>query len=74
MARFQRMRWVDGEMRRAVELLVASDIAELPTIGKRPAGFDLEPDNSHRFPSPSMRRASYQQFEGPARHRVSSGE
>ena len=65
---------VDGEMRRAVELLVAPDIAELAAIGEWLAGFDLEPDNSHRFPSPSMRRASYQQFEDLARHRVSSGE
>jgi hypothetical protein len=49
------MRRVDGEMGRAVELLIAPDFAELPTIGERLAGFDLEPDNSHRFSSSSMR-------------------
>ena len=46
----QPMRRVNGEVCSAVELLVAPDMIEFPTIGKRLAGFDLEPDNSHCTP------------------------
>ena len=35
----QRMRRIDGEMRRAVELLITPDIAKFPTIGERLVGF-----------------------------------
>jgi len=43
----QPMRRVNGEVCGAVELLVAPDMVEFPTIGERLAGLDLEPDNSH---------------------------
>jgi hypothetical protein len=47
----QPMRRVNGEVCGAVELLVAPDMVEFPTIGERLAGLDLEPDNSHlHFP------------------------
>jgi hypothetical protein len=41
------MRRVNGEVCGAVELLVAPDMVEFPTIGERLAGLDLELDNSH---------------------------
>jgi hypothetical protein len=41
---------INGEMCRAVELLIAPDIAEFSTVGERLTGFDLEPDNSHCTP------------------------
>jgi hypothetical protein len=44
------MRRVNGEVCGAVELLVAPDMVEFPTIGERLAGLDLEPDNSHCNP------------------------
>jgi hypothetical protein len=44
------MRRVNGEVCGAVELLVAPDMVEFPTIGERLAGLDLEPDNSHCTP------------------------
>jgi hypothetical protein len=46
----QPMRRVNGEVCGAVELLVAPDMVEFPTIGERLAGLDLEPDNSHCNP------------------------
>ena len=48
------MRRVDREMRRAVELDIAPDIAKLPPAGERLAGFDLKGDNSHGAP-PAVR-------------------
>ena len=62
----QPMRRINGEMCRAVELLITPDIAEFPTIGERLAGFDLEPDNSHCTP-PLRRTVHPYQFAGPAR-------
>jgi hypothetical protein len=41
------MRRVNGEVCGAVELLVAPDMVEFPTICERLAGLDLELDNSH---------------------------
>jgi len=46
----QPMRRVNGEVCGAVELLVAPDMVEYPTIGERLAGLDLEPDNRHCTP------------------------
>ena len=46
----QRMRRVDGEMRRAVDLGIAPDITKLPPAGERLSGFDLKADYSHRAP------------------------
>jgi hypothetical protein len=44
------MRRVNGEVCGAVELLVAPDMVEFPTIRERLASLDLEPDNSHCTP------------------------
>jgi hypothetical protein len=60
----QPMRRVNGEVCGAVELLVAPDMVEFPTIGERLAGLDLEPDNSHLDPSPSMRWTSLSSIRG----------
>src|SRR5947209_1310187 len=60
----QPMRRVNGEVCGAVELLVASDMVEFPTIGERLAGPDLEPDNSHLDPSPSTRWTSLSSIRG----------
>jgi hypothetical protein len=51
----RRVSRVNAEMRCAVELLVAPDIAECATIGERVTSFDLDADHSHSFLSPSMR-------------------
>jgi hypothetical protein len=44
------MRRVNSEVCGAVELLVAPDLVEFPTIGERLAGLDLELDDSHCTP------------------------
>src|SRR5262245_59328209 len=63
----QPMRWVNGEVCGAVELLVAPDLVEFPTIGERPAGLDLEPDNSHSTLPITMRWTFYHQSAARAR-------
>ena len=62
----QPMPWINGEMCRAVELLITPDIAKFPSVGERLAGFDLELDNSHGTP-PLRRTVHPYQFAGPAR-------
>ena len=63
----RRMPRINGEMCRAVELLIVPDIAEFSTVGERLAGFDLEPDNSHYTPPLRCTGHLYHQFAGPAR-------
>src|SRR5215472_6074574 len=63
----QPLRRVNGEVCGAVELLVAPDMVEFPTIGERLAGLDLEPDNSHSTLPITMRWTFYHQSAARAR-------
>src|SRR5215471_12558005 len=63
----QPMRRVNSEVCGAVELLVAPDMVEFPTIGERLGSLDLELDNSHcTLPS---RCAEHLYHQSPARAR-----
>src|SRR5215469_2505691 len=60
----QSMRRVNGKVCGAVELLVAPNMVEFPTIGERLAGLDLELDDSH-CTSPSIRWTSLSSIRSP---------
>jgi hypothetical protein len=66
------MRRVNGEVCGAVELLVAPDMVEFPTIGERLAGLDLEPDNSHSTPPHQCAGHLYHQSAACARRSEAS--